>query len=134
MAMNHFNNNFNNQGRGKNNSKKDRGNGKGNGNAQFHGNFGPGSGGQAYGSFGNGQGSFFGPLSGSSSSQFQSKPGSQTLQNQRPTCQICGKNCHTALDCYHRMNFAYQERHAPAKLASMAASSMAAAANSTQNS
>ena len=32
------------------------------------------------------------------------------------------------------MNFAYQGRHAPAKLASMAASSMAAAANSTQNS
>ena len=54
MAMNHFNNNFNNQGRGKNNSNEDRGNGKGNGNAQFHGNFGPGSAGQAYGSFGNG--------------------------------------------------------------------------------
>ena len=49
-------------------------------------------------------------------------------QNSRPTCQIYGKNGHTALDCYHRMNFAYQGRHAPAKLASMAASSMAASA------
>ena len=134
MSMNHFNNNFNNRGRGKNSSNRDRGNGRGNGNAQFYGNFGPGSGGQAYGSFGNGQGSSFGPPSGSSSSEFQSKSGSQLSQNQRPTCQTCGKNGHTALDCYHRMNFAYQGRHAPAKLASMAVSSMAAAANSTQNS
>ena len=35
-------------------------------------------------------------------------------QNSRPTCQICGKNGHIALDYYHRMNFAYQCRHAPA--------------------
>ena len=34
------------------------------------------------------------------------------------------------MDCYHRMNFTYQGRHAPAKLAFMAASSMAAIANS----
>ena len=44
-------------------------------------------------------------------------------QSNRPFCQICGKGGHTALDCYHRMDFAYQGRHAPAKLASMVANS-----------
>uniref|UniRef100_A0A2N9I8B6 CCHC-type domain-containing protein n=1 Tax=Fagus sylvatica TaxID=28930 RepID=A0A2N9I8B6_FAGSY len=38
----------------------------------------------------------------------------------RPQCQICGKLGHQALDCYHRMDFAYQGRHPPAKLAAMA--------------
>jgi hypothetical protein len=38
----------------------------------------------------------------------------------RPTCQICYKQGHTALDCYQRMNFAYQGRQPPAKLAAMA--------------
>ena len=33
------------------------------------------------------------------------------------------------MDCYHCMNFAYQGKLAPAKLASMAASSMEATAN-----
>ena len=33
------------------------------------------------------------------------------------------------MDYYHRMNFSYQGKHAPAKLASMAASSMEATAN-----
>ena len=33
------------------------------------------------------------------------------------------------MDCYHRMNFSYQGKHVPAKLASMAASSMEATAN-----
>uniref|UniRef100_A0A2N9G688 Retrotransposon Copia-like N-terminal domain-containing protein n=1 Tax=Fagus sylvatica TaxID=28930 RepID=A0A2N9G688_FAGSY len=38
----------------------------------------------------------------------------------RPICQICYKPSHTALDCYQRMNFSYQGRHPPAKLAAMA--------------
>lgn len=57
-------------------------------------------------------------------------------QISRTTCQICGKNGHIALDCCHRMNFAYQNRRVPAKLASMVASSMAATTttNSTSTS
>jgi hypothetical protein len=39
----------------------------------------------------------------------------------RPPCQICGKLSHQALDCYHRMDFAFQGRHPPAQLAAMAA-------------
>ena len=48
-------------------------------------------------------------------------------------CQICGKNGHTALDCYHRMNFAYQGRHPPTTLALMAASSMDAHSSPSSN-
>ena len=102
-SKNHFNNSFNNsnnRGKGKNNDNKGRGNGRGNGNAQFHGNFSPGSGGQAYGSFGNGQGSFFGSPSDPSSSQFQSKSGSQPSQNQRRTCQTCFNGC-KFYGCYY---------------------------------
>uniref|UniRef100_A0A7N2KVB8 Retrotransposon Copia-like N-terminal domain-containing protein n=1 Tax=Quercus lobata TaxID=97700 RepID=A0A7N2KVB8_QUELO len=44
------------------------------------------------------------------------------------------QNGHTTLDCYDRMNFAYQGRHALAKLVSMATSSMATVASSNQNS
>ena len=50
----------------------------------------------------------------------QNKP---SFQGQKVACQICGKNGHSALNFYHTMNFAYQGRHAPAKLASMAATS-----------
>ena len=39
----------------------------------------------------------------------------------RPSCQICGRNNHQALDCYHRMDFSFQGRHPPAQLAAMAA-------------
>uniref|UniRef100_A0A2N9H210 Uncharacterized protein n=1 Tax=Fagus sylvatica TaxID=28930 RepID=A0A2N9H210_FAGSY len=38
----------------------------------------------------------------------------------RPICQICYKPGHTAIDCYQCMNFSYQGRHPPAKLAAMA--------------
>uniref|UniRef100_A0A2N9I200 CCHC-type domain-containing protein n=1 Tax=Fagus sylvatica TaxID=28930 RepID=A0A2N9I200_FAGSY len=44
-------------------------------------------------------------------------------ENSRPMCQICGKLGHQALDCYHRMDFAYQGRHPPARLAAMASTS-----------
>jgi hypothetical protein len=36
-------------------------------------------------------------------------------------CQICGKRSHKALDCYHRMDYAYQGRHPPTQLAAMVA-------------
>jgi hypothetical protein len=39
----------------------------------------------------------------------------------RVPCQICGKTSHQALDCFHRMDYAYQGRHPPSQLAAMAA-------------
>ena len=42
----------------------------------------------------------------------------------RLTCQICYKPGHTAIDCYQRMNYAYQRRHPPAKLATMATAAL----------
>ena len=55
------------------------------------------------------------------SSPFQPRSSQNQGQSSRPTCQIYGKNGHSALDCYHRMDFAYQGRHAPTKLTSMVA-------------
>ena len=40
-------------------------------------------------------------------------------------CQICGKLGHLAVDCYHRMDYAYQGKHPPIKLAAMAIASNA---------
>ena len=45
--------------------------------------------------------------------------------NQRPSCQICGKTSHVALDYYHRMDYAYQGKQPPSKLVAMAATSNA---------
>jgi hypothetical protein len=45
--------------------------------------------------------------------------------NQRPSCQICGKSGNVALDYYHRMDYAYQGKQPPSKLAAMAATSNA---------
>ena len=57
-----------------------------------------------------------------SSSQYnQSKSQGGQDQSNRPICQICGKNGHIVVDCYHRMDFLYQGKHARAKLASMVA-------------
>ena len=42
---------------------------------------------------------------------------------ERLTCQICGKAGHIAIDCYHRMDYAYQGKHPPTKLAAMVTSS-----------
>ena len=40
-------------------------------------------------------------------------------------CHICGKLGHLAVDCYHRMDFAYQGKHPLAELAAMAIASNA---------
>ena len=53
----------------------------------------------------------------------QSKSQGGQGQSNRPICQIGGKIGHIAVDCYHRMGFSYQGKHAPAKLASMVANS-----------
>jgi transposase InsO family protein len=53
-------------------------------------------------------------------------PSSSFVSPNRPPCQICGKNSHQALDCYHRMDFAYQGRHPPSQLAAMAATTNSA--------
>jgi hypothetical protein len=45
-----------------------------------------------------------------------------STNSQRPTCQICYKMGYTAIDCYHIMDFIYQGRHPPSKLAAMASS------------
>jgi hypothetical protein len=45
------------------------------------------------------------------------------VKSERPTCQICWKQGHYAIDCYHRMDFAYQGKNAPTKLAAMASAS-----------
>jgi hypothetical protein len=44
-----------------------------------------------------------------------------TNRTPNPPCQICGKNNHSALDCYHRMDYTYQGRHPPPQLAAMVA-------------
>ena len=55
--------------------------------------------------------------------------GVKPLKNERPTCQICGKAGHIAVDCYHRMDFAYQGKNPPTKLVAMASASNAALTN-----
>ena len=52
--------------------------------------------------------------------------------NYRPTCQICYKSGHTAIDCYQRMNYAYQGWQAPAKPATMATATPMAASAANQ--
>uniref|UniRef100_A0A2N9GWX8 Integrase catalytic domain-containing protein n=1 Tax=Fagus sylvatica TaxID=28930 RepID=A0A2N9GWX8_FAGSY len=44
-------------------------------------------------------------------------------RTERPTCQICWKIGHYAIDCYHRMDFAYQGKNPTTKLAAMASAS-----------
>lgn len=50
---------------------------------------------------------------------------SSSSRFERPTCQICGKLSHLAIDCYHRMDYAYQGKHPPTKLAAMVTTSNA---------
>jgi hypothetical protein len=42
---------------------------------------------------------------------------------ERPTCQICWKQGHYAIDCYQRMDFAYQGKNPITKLATMTSAS-----------
>jgi transposase InsO family protein len=89
-------NNSQGRGRGRNNSQRGRG-GRFNHNNQYSQ---PNASNQSHSQY---------------SQHAQTKP-----DGSRPQCQICGKLGHQALDCYHRMDFAYQGRHPPAKLAAMA--------------
>ena len=124
MAANQFNQSFT-KGRGKNGNNGGCGNGRsGNqfsGGGQFHHNQ----------FFGNGQ--FHNTNNPVLDPQFFPQNKSSFSQGQKVACQICGKNGHSTLDFYHRMNFAYQGRHALAKLDSIAASSMVATLGANQN-
>ena len=100
------------RGRGRHNNQRDRGRGG-------RGNFSGFSGGSSNGPFNPTLPHFNQPQSGQPRS-----PGFQQNfqgQNQRPQCQICGKNGHGALDCYHRMDFSFQGKHSPSKLTAMVA-------------
>jgi hypothetical protein len=61
-----------------------------------------------------------GPKPNSSSPKYQPTPSAIPA---RPACQICGKLSHEALDCFHRMDHAFQGRHPPAQLSAMVANS-----------
>jgi hypothetical protein len=67
-----------------------------------------------------------GPKNTSSSPNFQPPSSSPA----RPPCQICGKLSHQALDCFHKMDHAFQGRHPPAQLSTMVATSNQTADNS----
>lgn len=75
----------------------------------------------------NNRGGRGGKGSNNSSNQFnQFSPNqSNNTRSERRTCQICGKLGHLAIDCYHRMNYAYQGKHLPTKLVVMAIASNA---------
>uniref|UniRef100_A0A2N9HVI9 Integrase catalytic domain-containing protein n=1 Tax=Fagus sylvatica TaxID=28930 RepID=A0A2N9HVI9_FAGSY len=53
----------------------------------------------------------------------QQSPSAPPIKSDRPTCQICWKQGHYAIDCYHRMDFAYQGKNPTTKLAAMASAS-----------
>ena len=97
------------RGRGRNNSNKGRGEGRYNNN-----------GGQPFTSQASQN---YSPQS------YQNHNPSQNFKANRPSCQICGKLGHQALDYYHRMDFAYQGKNPPTKLAAMASASNAAITN-----
>ena len=69
---------------------------------------------------------YFSPSQFSPFNQFQQFPSSSGgAKLERPICQICGKAGHLAIDCYHRMDYAYQGKYPPAKLAAMVTASNA---------
>uniref|UniRef100_A0A2N9HE34 Integrase catalytic domain-containing protein n=1 Tax=Fagus sylvatica TaxID=28930 RepID=A0A2N9HE34_FAGSY len=67
----------------------------------------------------------FNPSLVASQSQQQSQQSqfAPQVKSERPTCQICWKQGHYAIDYYHRMDFAYQGKNAPTKLVAMASAS-----------
>ncbi len=93
-----------NRGRGRNSNR-------GRGNGRF----------QSYNTRGGSPGNFNnGPVFSTFGQNPQNSQSWNSSPNSRPTCQICHKLGHTAIDCYQRMNYAFQGRHPPAKLAAMA--------------
>ncbi len=46
-----------------------------------------------------------------------------SIKSNKPTCQIYWKQSHYAIDCYHRIDFAYQGKNPTTKLAAMASAS-----------
>uniref|UniRef100_A0A2N9H2Q8 CCHC-type domain-containing protein n=1 Tax=Fagus sylvatica TaxID=28930 RepID=A0A2N9H2Q8_FAGSY len=98
-----------NRGRGRNSFNRGRGR-----------NFNNNSGRGGYNNAGNNSSGNAGSLGGFNN-HYNSSP--TQSYNQRPLCQICGKNGHAALDCYHRMDYSYQGKQPPSKLAAMAATS-----------
>ena len=55
----------------------------------------------------------------------QAQSNSNDARSKRSICQIYGKVGHLALDCYHRIDYAYQGKHPSTKLAAMATASNA---------
>ena len=53
----------------------------------------------------------------------QQSQSASPAKSKRPTCQICWKQSHHAIDCYHRMDFAYQGKNPTTKLTAMASAS-----------
>ena len=121
-TSNQSQNHGSNRGRGRNNANRGRGGGRFNhGGNQQH--FSP----QASHNFSS-QFQNFSPQY-VSSQNFPQQSSSQGFKHERPSCQICGKSGHQALDCYHRMDFAYQGKNPSQKLAAMASVSNAAITN-----
>jgi hypothetical protein len=72
---------------------------------------------------GRGRNSFHRGRGGRSSNFPQQTQSTAQGRSERPTCQICWKQGHYAIDCYHRMDFAYQGKNPTTKLAAMASAS-----------
>ena len=72
---------------------------------------------------GRGRNSFQRGRGGRSSNFTQQTQSTAQGKSERPTCQICWKQGHYAINCYHRMNFAYQGKNPTTKLAAMASAS-----------
>lgn len=58
-------------------------------------------------------------LNSSSHGQFSNPSADDYRSSNQITCQICQRSGHTTLDCYNLMNFSYEGRHPPSKLAAM---------------
>ena len=97
------------KGRGRNNYNRGRGGGRSI-------NYSPHSQGSSGGNSGFYNNANFSP-------QHHSQNQTNKPENTCPQCQICGKMDHTGIDCYHKMDFAFQGKNPPTKLAAMAIAS-----------